>query len=247
MKKLLVPLVLLILAACAQVPTPGDVVQPNLTPLIFGGPGDEGVTNLAKHSTGVYAVGFTSNTGRPNPQGEIDVFVRKYSSSRSVMWTRKFGTPDFEFVDGAASDASDNIYVVGSSSSDFGEDVLILKYRADGQLAWTRQFGTPPVAKDAPSTQDFAKGVATYGSKAVYVVGRAEGKLPGSVGSGSLFIRKYTSSGSIDWTRKFGFTKNAFGFDYVGDVAVDVRGNAYVVGSTDRTLGGARVCLTEHE
>lgn len=238
MKRVLFPIVLLILAACTQAPTHSDVVKPDLTPLVFGGPNDEGVTDLAKHSTGVYTVGFTPNTGRPNPEGEIDVFVRKYSSSRSVIWTRKFGTPSFEFVEGAASDGSDNVYVAGSTFTDAGEDVFVRKYRADGQLAWTRQFGSSPLANNSPFAQNFAKGVATYGSNAVYVVGRADGKLRGSIGSGVLFIRKYTASGGVTWTRQFGFSDPVDGFDYVSDVAVDEGGNAYVVGSTDRSLGG---------
>lgn len=243
MKRFLVPLVLLILAACTQVPTPVEGVRPDLTPLVFGGPGEEGVDSLAKHSTGVYAVGFTTNTGRPNPQGEIDVFVRKYSSNRSVIWTRRFGTPEFEFVEGAASDGSDNVYVVGSTYGDLarargGEDVFILKYTSTGSVAWTRQFGTGSVTGTEDNlTFDFAKGVATYGSNAVYVVGRADGKLRGSVGSGVLFIRKYTASGSVTWTRQFGFSDPVDGFDYVSDVAVDGGGNAYVVGATDRSLG----------
>lgn len=95
MKRFLVPLVLLIPAACAQVPAPGDGVRPGLAPLVFGGPGEEGVDSLAKRSTGVYVVGFTTDKPQPNPKGETDVFIRKYSSSRSVIWTRKFGTLEY--------------------------------------------------------------------------------------------------------------------------------------------------------
>lgn len=242
MKKFLVPLLLLILAACTQAPTPDDGGRLDLAPLVFGGPGDEGVSDLAKHATGVFAVGFTTNTPTFDSQGNPDVFIRKYSSSRSVIWTRKFGTADFEFVGGAASDGSDNVYVAYSVLAESGEVVFIRKYRADGQLAWIRQFGSsrpnPDPNEPFPPAQNFPKGLATYGSNAVYVVGGTDGKLSGSVGEGGVFIRKYTAGGSVIWTRQFGFTEDEFSIDYVSDVAVDGSGNAYVVGSTDRSLGG---------
>lgn len=232
-------LIVATLAACTQAPSLDGGAPPDLSPLVFGGPGEEGVTDLAGHAGGVYAVGFTTNKAQPNPEGETDVFIRKYGRDRSVLWTRKFGTRHHEFVEGAASDGHDSVYVVGSVFADVGESVFVRKYRADGQLAWARQFGTPPPGENAPPAQNFAKGVATYGSKAVYVVGRAEGDLTGGVGSGNLFIRQYTPSGGVSWTRQFGFTEDAFGFDYVGDVAVDGGGNAYVVGATDAPPSGS--------
>ncbi len=237
MKKFLVPLLLLILAACTQTPTPSDGVQPDLAPLIFGGPGYEGATDLAKHATGVYTVGFTTNTGRADPN-DADAFVRKYSSSRSVIWTRKFGTPEPEYASSAASDPSDNVYVAGSISdnSTGGRAAFIRKYRADGQLTWTRQFNDRPTSDIPPVTS--VTDVATYGGSAVYAVGETYGKLSGSVGSGYIFVRKYTSSGGVSWTRQFNLSKDECCRDFVGSVAVDGSGNAYVVGGTYNTLRG---------
>lgn len=239
MKQFLVLTVLLTLAACARAPTPGDGAQPDLAPLVFGGPGDESASGLAKHGSGVYAAGITTNKPHPGSPGETDAFIRKYSSNRSVIWTRKFGSDAFEFVDEVASDGLDNAYVVGSTYGDLAgsrgaEDAFIRKYTSSGGVAWTRQFGTG--SSDNSFGYDFAKGVATYGS-AVYVVGGTDGKLEGSVGDGGLFIRKYTTSGSVSWTRQFGFTESEYSSDYIADVAVDGSGNAYVVGATDRTPG----------
>lgn len=237
MKRSLIFLMLLTLAACTQTPILGDETQPDLAPLVFGGPGDEGVTDLAKHSTGVYTVGFTTNTGRPNPRGEADAFVRKYSSSRSVIWTRKFSTTEYEFASGAASDPSDNVYMAGSISTytSGGQTAFIRKYRADGQLAWTRRFSDTPTSEAPPLT--FVSDVTTYGSKAVYAVGGTYGKLSSSVGRGDIFVRKYTSSGDVSWTRQFDFSDECCR-DFVGSVAVDASGNAYVVGATYNTLRG---------
>ena len=77
--------------------------------------------------------------------------------------------------------------------------------------------------------------MATYGGSAVYAVGSAYGKLSGSVGSGDIFVRKYTSSGSVSWTRQFDLSEDECCRDYVGGVAVDASGNAYAVGGTENT------------
>lgn len=237
-KRSLIFLLLLTLAACTQTPILGDETQPDLAPLVFGGPGDEGVTDLAKHSSGVYTVGFATNTGRPNPRGEADAFVRKYSSDRSVVWTRKLSTTEYEYASSVASDPSDNVYMAGSIStySSGGQTAFIRKYRADGQLAWTRRFSDTPTSDAPPLT--FVSDIATYGGSAVYAVGGTYGKLSGSVGKGSIFVRKYNGSGSVSWTRQFDLSKDEFVRDYVGGVAVDGSGNAYVVGTTYNTLRG---------
>ncbi len=225
MKRLLALLVLFTLAACAQAPEPGADALPGLSPLTFGTPAYDRASGLAKHSAGVYVVGYTDGNLHGMNKGDADVFIRKYRANGTVPWAKQFGTSNFDFVTGVASDGSNNAYVAGTTGGNLAGfrgvyDGFLRKYRASGTVSWTRQFGT--------SSGDQVAGVATFGSNAVYVAGITTGNFAGSLGRQDAFIRKYTASGRVAWTRQFGTSDE----DSVSDVAVDGRGNAYVVGVT---------------
>jgi len=50
-----------------------------------------------------------------------------------------------------------------------GNDAFVRKYDSSGGIEWTRQFGSP--------VDDYANGVAVYGSGSIYVVGQTLGTL----------------------------------------------------------------------
>ena len=223
---------LLALAACAQAPAPDAADPANFTPLTFGTSGYDYANSLAKHSSGVYAVGSTDGNLHGTQQGQGDAFVRKYDKGGSVSWGKQFGTPAYDAAEGVASDGRNNAYVVGTTygslaGSRGASDVFVRKYTSSGSVSWTKQFGT--------SGYDFVGDVATYGTNVVYVVGTTPGNLAGSKGNLDAFIRKYTASGGVAWTKQFGTSAE----DLASDVAVDGSGNAYVVGYTYGSLSGS--------
>jgi len=228
---LLVPLLLVLLAACSQAPAP-EADAPALEPLTFGSSGYDAAKGLAKHGSGVFAAGDTGGNLHGTQKGNGDVFIRKYDTSGAVLWGRQFGTPQYESAEGVASDGS-NAYVVGVTygslaGSRGNSDLFLRKYTSSGSVAWTRQFGT--------SNYDYAGDVAVYGSS-IYVVGFTPGTLSGgggSKGSYDAFIIKYNSSGSVVWTRQFGTSAE----DLAYDVKVDGSGNVYVAGYTYGALSG---------
>lgn len=225
-------LFLTLLVACNQDLTSSEQAPTELAPLVFGTSGSDRATGLAKHSAGVYVVGSTDGNLHGTHRGGGDAFIRKYSSSGTVPWGKQFGTPGLEYYISVASDTNNNAYVVGTTNDSLAgsrgdEDAFIRRYNASGTVAWTQQFGS--------TAKDVARGAAAYGSNAVYVVGYTIGNLAGSSkGREDAFIRKYTASGSVAWTRQFGTS----GYDEATDVAVDGSGNVYVVGSTTGALGG---------
>ena len=85
----------------------------------------------------------------------------------------------------------------------------------------TKQKGT--------SSHDEAHGVATDSSGNVYVAGQTLDGLDGnsSAGSYDLFVVKYNSSGTKQWTQQLGSSS----FDEARGVATDSSGNVYVAGS----------------
>lgn len=202
----------------------------------FGSPDVDVATALSLDSSGnSYVTGYTfgSLPGQTSAGAE-DVFVRKYTSSGMVAWTRQFGTSANETAYAIAVDGSGNSYITGATGGSLAgtsagsDDIFVHKYTPDGTVEWTRQFGT--------GATDFSGGVAVDSSGSCYVVGYTRGTLPGQAASGleDVFIRKYTSTGTEAWTHQFGTSTG----DYADGVAVDSSGNSYVTGYTDGSLPG---------
>jgi len=80
------------------------------------------------------------------------------------------------------------------------------------------------------ATNDYANGVATDSSGNVYVTGGTKGGLDGntSAGNNDLFVVKYNSNGTKEWTKQLGSASS----DYANGVATDSSGNVYVSGVT---------------
>jgi len=83
------------------------------------------------------------------------------------------------------------------------------------------------------ATNDYANGVATDSSGNVYVTGGTKGGLDGNTSAGNtdLFVVKYNSSGTKQWTKQLGSS----GLDSANGITIDSSGNVYVTGVT---LGG---------
>lgn len=183
----------------------------------------------------VYVAGHTGgNLEGGESTGSVDAYLRKYDSSSNVLWTRQFGSSDFDTALAVALDAS-GTYVAGRTEGTLpGEtsagsvDAFLRKYDPTGNVSWTRQFGT--------SAADWADGLAVDSSGA-YVAGLTGGTFPGEASSGGdggdAFLRKYDPTGNVSWTRQFGTSA----VDWAYSVALDASG-LYVAGLTVGTLAG---------
>jgi hypothetical protein len=189
----------------------------------FGTPAYDDATGVASDSSdNAYIVGNT-NGSLAGSRGGGDVFIRKYTPSGAIAWTKQFGTSAEDYASDVAVSGS-NIYVVGSTtgalagSSKGNSDAFIRKYDPSGNVVWTRQFGT--------SATDYAHDVAVDSSGNVYVAGTTYGSLANANGGGSdMFLRKYSPSGSVLWTKQLHYSDEDTG------VAVAVSGsNVYLVG-----------------
>jgi hypothetical protein len=107
------------------------------------------VTSIAADTSGVYAVGefFTGALPGQHANGGIDAYIRKYDSDGNELWTRQFGTWEFDRAWGVAVGAT-GVYVVGSTSGNLASpslgcsDAFVRKYDPDGNELWTQQIGT---------------------------------------------------------------------------------------------------------
>jgi hypothetical protein len=171
-------------------------------------------------------------TGFTNPDvGTLDVFLAKFDGSGNRTWLRQFGEIGNDTARGIGVDASDNVYVTGSTEGNLsglsvgGTDAFVARYSSAGAPSWVRQFGTPDF--------DEARSLVVSGVQ-VYAAGETDGNLSGTnQGSADAFVAQFAaSSGTPGWTQQLGGS----GFDRANGITVDASGNLYIAGSTDGAL-----------
>ncbi len=198
----------------------------------------QSATGIAANSGAIYLVGLEEGIDSTTHLIANNIYIRRLDSTAGTeVWTSKFTVQNqiSGIIPFAVSADSTGEYIVGTAPGPLpgvtagpNQDLFIQKYDPNGNALWTDQFGTGfqeyPFAVDA-------------GPSGVYVVGATIGLL----GIQTLptfdfdaFVRKYDTSGKVQWTKQFGTIdrEEAFG------VAADKDG-AYVVGWTRSVVGAA--------
>jgi predicted outer membrane repeat protein len=195
---------------------------------------------FAAGSGNVFATGWSTGALYGSSAGTLDAVVGKYSASGSPIWTRQFGTTDQDVGHGVVSDASGNVYVTGSTDGALQgaflgiRDIFIRKYDSSGNHAWTKQIGT--------AGHDTGYDIAVDSSGNIYVAAIVSGNLGGThYGLVDVFVAKYNSSGTVQWTTQLGTASD----DYANSISVDASGNVYVGGYTKGALIGTNAGGTD--
>jgi hypothetical protein len=84
---------------------------------MYGSASDENVTGGVKvDSTGaVYVSGWTRGSFGGSAQGGVDTFLFKVDASGNSLWTRQLGSANDDRINDMAIDASDNVYIAGTT------------------------------------------------------------------------------------------------------------------------------------
>ena len=206
-------------------------------------------------SGNVVVVGAFSGTvnfggGPLTSAGGSDIFVAKYSSTGTHLWSQRFGDASTSTAYGVAVDTSGSVVVVGNFTgtvnfgggpltSAGGLDIFVAKFSATGGYLWSQRYGG--------SRDEYAYSVAVDSSGNVVVTGNFQGTVSfgGSSilsygGSIDMFLAKYSSAGQHVWSKAFG----GQGSDEFKGVAVDRDGNIIVTGYFQYSVdfgGGALV------
>ncbi|MEY2408483.1 MAG: hypothetical protein QOF48_1153 [Verrucomicrobiota bacterium] len=179
-----------------------------------------------------------------------DVFVVKFSTTGSHLWSRRIGgqtgLPSSRSV---AIDANGSVFVTGSFvfTVDFGAgpvtaegspDMFVAKYSSSGGYLWSRQFGIPGTSGRSSIA---GTSIAVDHNGDAVVVG--EFRAPVSIGGGTLtnatpgyedvFVAKYAGNdGAHRWSKRFGAAYP----EYAGAVALDANDNIIITGRTSSSV-----------
>ncbi|RYH01004.1 hypothetical protein EON65_48660, partial [archaeon] len=211
------------------------------TRLIGSNSWDQGnAVSVDPSTASIYVTGYAMGSlfGEMETIGSEDLFLAKYTSSGTRLWTKVVGTLTTDIGFGmSVHTGTGDVYVTGRSSASLhGEpyvantDIVLLKYASNGTRVWTRMVGT--------SGNDNGRGISVDSSTGdVYVTGFASAALHGEphVSGNDIFLIKYASNGTRVWTRMVGTSGNDIGFDVVVD---KITSTVYITGQIGDALHG---------
>ena len=190
----------------------------------FGDDSRDRARGLAVDASGnVYVTGSTEgNLAGPNA-GEADLFVTKFDSVGTSLWTRQFGSPEDDHGNAIAVNAQGSVYVVDRTtdgSASWDRHPIVLKYDQDGNEQWSKMIDT--------SDRVEAWGVVTNDADEVFLTSHRK-----RTGSEDVMVDKLDPDGELVWSMQYGTGSD----DRPQDLAMDDQGGLYVVGYTEGSLG----------
>ncbi|MDQ6694836.1 MAG: SBBP repeat-containing protein, partial [Chloroflexota bacterium] len=218
--------------------------------------GATGIT-LGGDST-IYVTGNTSSPDFPtmNPiqgtlRGDVNAFITRFNQAGSALvYSTYLGGSRYEESEGIAVDGSGSVYIAGNTlSTDYptlnpiqasnagGSDLFVSKINPQGSaLVYSTYLGG--------SRDDLVGGIAVDTQGAAYVAGvtlstnfpTAHAIQPSYGGSQDAFVSKINPQGSaLAYSTYLGGSNQEVGGGadrFYGGIALDLNGNAYVVGTT---------------
>jgi hypothetical protein len=236
----------------------------------FGGTGGETCNGVALDAAdNIFITGYYGYSGTavdfgggplPLPGGTAamaeDVYVAKLTSSGGYVWAKGYGAATgYDVGNGIALDASGNVAVVGSFQGSLnlggstltsagGSDVFVAEYSGStGAHLWSVSGGG--------SGNDLGRAVAVDASGNVVITGEYVGTAsiagttitaPYNPGTSSMFVAKYSSTGTGVWAQRFA-PRSSNGVASGRGVAIDSAGNIALTGYVEGSVVFGSVAL----
>ena len=176
-----------------------------------------------------------------------------YAQTPTLSWVKQLGGSGADYGNSIAVHTNGDVYTAGffTGTVDFNlggsggtanltadsTDIFICKHDSFGVFKWARRMGGPTskdaaysIALDANGNAFITglfKGAASFenaGAGSGFVVGSAVNYT--SAGGTDIFIAKFNASGTLQWVKKMGGTKDDSGYA----IALDKSGDAYITG-----------------
>ena len=160
------------------------------------------------------------------------------SGTATSFWSKLNETSSYDYDTGVSLFSSDNFNVSGQSDggldgniNSWSDDIFLVKYNSSGTKQWTKKLGIFDNESGVSMTVD--------SSDNIYVTGYTREVYDGNSNSENydIFLMKYNSSGTKQWTKQLGNSAADIGMG----VTVDSSDNIYVTGiasgGRDRNTG----------
>lgn len=176
-------------------------------------------------------VAGTTRGNLETSMGFLDGFIRKYNSDGDALWTRQFGTGNFDTISSVIVGPDDSITAAGHTPGNFsgltngGFDFIATQYSPEGTVNWVKQYGS--------SGDDYITEIASLSDGRLVMVGLTDGSLyHQNQGSFDAFAVILTPEGNF----LSGFQTGSSGHEQFTSVSVDENDEIYLAGTTSFSL-----------
>ena len=223
---------------------------------IGSGSGDLGYSIALDDDGNVYSTGYFSGTADFDPgtatfnmtaQVYNDAFITKLDADGNLVWAKQVRGSSNCYGRGIDVDDMGNVYITGVFGGTVDVDPgpgtisltasnwegFILKLDANGDYVWAHKIGG--------AEADYGYAVTLDNTGSVYVTGTFNGTVdfdPGpevfqltTVGSGDVYVLKFSSGGDFLWVKQLG----SGGYDYGHSLAIDPLNNILIAGLFEGT------------
>lgn len=220
----------------------GDVNLDNITDIAQDKNGNIIVSGYTESTMSIASGGFQTTYA-----GNTDAFVLKMNAAGARLWSSYYGGSGTDMGYSCATDASNNIFLVGSTTSpnqiatvgsyqstiNISDDGFIVKFNENGTQLWGTYLGG----------DDFDRilGCAVDGSNNIIVTGNTLSNnqlatmgaysTTNSGGFGDVFLAKFDNNGANSFVTYYGDAS----IDEAYSCATDASGNIYFTGNTYST------------
>lgn len=201
--------------------------------------------------------------------GAIDAFLVKFDGNGIRQWGTYYGGSGDEVAHSCATDASGNVYMCGSTSSNigtviatsgshqtaygggtgFGSDAFLVKFNSNGVRQWGTYYGgagNEYLFNDKTCVTDVNGNVYLTGqttSSTGIAIATPGSHQPAYGGSFDSFLVKFNSNGVRQWGTYYGGTATDRGVA----CATDASGNAYLLGATASSVSAVIATIGSHQ
>lgn len=206
---------------------------------------EAGVAVVAAADGAIYVTGGTTgDIGGNTGLGSSDVFLSKLDPLHEILWTRQWGTSNFDQGLTLTMGSGGEVYLAGSrdgivdpfTGAGIGQ-MFISRFTKDGAEQWTREWGSL-----SQKYQEYPASATVDHQGDIYVTGWTYGTIgaAGNQGLSDIFLSRFATDGAERWSVQWGsgFIDVGYGVVAAGDSGVYVTGWTYGKLDIDRSLFG---------
>lgn len=196
---------------------------------IWGGTSDDYSYEVTETTDGGVVVSGVSNSASMGGFGGYDAILLKYDSTGALSWKKAWGGVNDEYGQGVTQTA-DGGYAMSGNTNTWAVgnyDPFLAKLTSAGALSWS-------VTANGTGFEDCFEVIQT--SDGGYALTGNTTSWPNTSSGDNMYIIKFTSTGTVSWTRAWGGPPGNTGNDN-GKSLIETADNGIVVAGSTFTYG----------